>query len=43
MGAWGVPAFDNDAANDWAYELEEVHDLSLVETALDEVIAAGDE
>ena len=30
MGAWGVLAFDNDDANDWAYGLEEVEDLSLV-------------
>jgi hypothetical protein len=35
MGAWGVLAFDNDDANDWAYGLEEVDDLSLVESALE--------
>jgi hypothetical protein len=33
MGAWGVQAFDNDDANDWAYGLDEVDDLSLVESA----------
>ncbi len=33
MGAWGVLAFDNDEANDWAYGLEELEDLSLVESA----------
>jgi hypothetical protein len=33
MGAWGVLAFDNDEANDWAYDLEGVNDLSLVEDA----------
>ena len=27
MGAWGVLAFDNDDANDWAYDLEEADDL----------------
>ncbi len=41
MGAWGELAFDNDAANDWAYGLEHVHDLSLVESALLEVEAVG--
>lgn len=43
MGAWGVLAFDNDAANDWAYDLEETTDLTLVGSALDEVIGAGGE
>ncbi len=41
MGAWGELAFDNDTACDWAYELETVDDLSLVESALDEVEAIG--
>ncbi|MGE3820890.1 MAG: DUF4259 domain-containing protein [Isosphaeraceae bacterium] len=40
MGAWGVLAFDNDTANDWAYDLEDVDDLSLVESALEEVEAS---
>jgi uncharacterized protein (DUF2126 family) len=43
MGAWGVLAFDNDDANDWAYGLDEVNDLSLVESALQEVEAVGTE
>ena len=43
MGAWGVLAFDNDAANDWAYDLEETTDLKLVESALDEVATTGSE
>ena len=30
MGAWGVLAFDNDDANDWASRLETTADLSLV-------------
>lgn len=41
MGAWGVLAFDNDAANDWACHLEGADDLALVESALDEVAATG--
>ncbi len=41
MGAWGELAFDNDTACDWAYELENVDDLSLVESAFDEVDANG--
>jgi hypothetical protein len=37
MGAWGVLAFDNDDANDWACDLAEADDLSLVESAFDTV------
>jgi hypothetical protein len=37
MGAWGVLAFDNDGACDWAYELEAVDDLSLVNSTFDAV------
>ena len=37
MGAWGVLAFDNDQANDWAYDLEDRDDLSLVEEAFEAV------
>jgi Domain of unknown function (DUF4259) len=45
MGAWGEGAFDNDAAWDWACELEEADDLSLVESTLAdfEASAADDE
>ncbi|MEO8075451.1 MAG: DUF4259 domain-containing protein [Acidobacteriota bacterium] len=43
MGAWGELAFDNDEANDWAYGLEDVDDLSLVESALGEIEELGDE
>ena len=43
MGAWGELAFDNDTANDWAYELEGIDDLSLIESALKEVEDIGDE
>ncbi len=42
MGAWGVKAFDNDDANDWAYDLEKVSDLSLVESAFETVEDADD-
>jgi hypothetical protein len=37
MGAWGALAFDNDTAHDWAYDLDEVNDLSVVEAALGEL------
>ncbi len=40
MGAWGVLAFDNDDANDWAYGLENISDLSLVESAFSQLEAA---
>jgi hypothetical protein len=43
MGAWGERAFDNDAANDWAYGLEGVDDLSIVQAAFDDIEAIGDE
>lgn len=33
-GAWGVGAFDNDAASDWVAELEESRDASALATAL---------
>jgi hypothetical protein len=38
MGAWSHEPFGNDEANDWAYELEEMSDLSHVEAALDAVL-----
>jgi len=41
MGAWGHLAFDNDTTNDWAYGLEDVDDLSLVEAAFDELEEVG--
>ena len=37
MGAWGERAFDNDEANDWASDLADVNDLSLVELAFSEL------
>jgi hypothetical protein len=41
MGAWGHLPFDNDTTNDWAYGLEDVDDLSLVEAAFDELEGVG--
>ncbi|TMC83354.1 MAG: DUF4259 domain-containing protein [Chloroflexi bacterium] len=41
MGAWGVLAFDNDDANDWAYDLDGVSDLSLVKSAFEQMEAVG--
>ncbi len=34
MGTWDIDTFDNDTACDWAYELEETEDLSLVQETL---------
>lgn len=42
MGAWGVLAFENDDANDWAYGLEEADDLSVVESAFEAIEVAND-
>ena len=42
MGAWGVLAFDNDDANDWAYDLDGVSDLSLVVSAFTAVDGADE-
>jgi hypothetical protein len=41
MGAWGTGVFDNDTACDWADELEESDDLSVLEEALELVLSAG--
>ncbi len=41
MGAWGAGSFDNDTACDWAYDLNETDDLSLVEEAIERVLEAG--
>lgn len=43
MGVWGAEVFDNDTACDWAYSLEESNDLSVIEAALEKVLAAGSE
>jgi hypothetical protein len=41
VGAWGELAFDNDSANDWAYGLDDVNDLSLIESTFAELEAVG--
>ncbi len=41
MGTWGEHPFQNDAAADWTLGLETVHDLALVETALDAIERSG--
>src|SRR5262245_53647575 len=43
MGAWGTGSFDNDTACDWAYDLKDTSDLSLIESALDKVLKVGAE
>jgi hypothetical protein len=43
MGTWGPLAFDNDNDNDWAYDLDGVDDLSLVDAAFGELEAVGSE
>lgn len=40
MGTWSHEPFGNDDANDWAYGLEEVSGLSLIEEAIDRVLEA---
>ncbi|PZV02728.1 MAG: hypothetical protein DCF32_14695 [Leptolyngbya sp.] len=42
MGTWSVDAFGNDDAADWAFELAESDDLSLVEAAIDGALAEGE-
>jgi hypothetical protein len=43
MGAWGHLAFDNDTACDWSYGLEDVNDLSHVESAFADLEGVGAE
>lgn len=42
MGTWSVDAFGNDDAADWAFELAESDDLSLVEAAIDGALAESE-
>ncbi|MBW4463314.1 MAG: DUF4259 domain-containing protein [Nodosilinea sp. WJT8-NPBG4] len=42
MGTWSMDAFGNDDAADWAFELAESNDLSLVEAAIDGALAEND-
>ncbi len=41
MGAWGVRAFDNDNANDWASRFVAGNDLALIEAAFRDVEQAN--
>lgn len=43
MGTWSHESFGNDTANDWAYELEDATDFSVIETALQVALDEGDE
>lgn len=39
MGAWGYGSFENDDALDWVFELEQSRDLSVIVSALNEIIS----
>lgn len=41
MGAWSPEPFGNDTANDWAYDLDNVTDLSYIEKTIDRALEAG--
>jgi len=43
MGAWDIDIFGNDTACDWAFGLEEVDDLSLIESSIQKALDAGTE
>ncbi|AXV83359.1 DUF4259 domain-containing protein [Ralstonia solanacearum] len=43
MGAWSHESFGNDDACDFAADVAATDDLSLVESSLDTVLAAGDD
>ena len=43
MGAWSHEPFGNDTANDWADELEESSDFSIVEKAFNQIIEFSEE
>ncbi len=43
MGTWSHEPFGNDSANDWAYDLEDQSDLSLVVGAIQAVLDNGDD
>ena len=42
MGAWSHEPFGNDDASDWAVDLEETKELSLIEEALNDVLQADE-
>jgi hypothetical protein len=43
MGTWSIEPFGNDDAADWAAELEESNDPSLIQEAINVILAVGDE
>lgn len=43
MDVWGHGSFENEAAIRWVEMLEEVHDLDLLESTLDDVLMAEQE
>jgi hypothetical protein len=43
MGTWSCKPFGNDSACDWAYDLEDRRDFSLVEDVIRAVLDSGDE
>ena len=43
MGTWDPTSFGNDTANDWAYDLEECHDLSYIAATMQKVIDVQDQ
>lgn len=43
MGTWSHESFGNDTACDWAYELEGITDLSVIESTIDRVLESKDE
>lgn len=42
MGAWGPGSFENDAALDWLLNLDDAEDATSIQTALMNVVEAGD-
>lgn len=42
MGTWSHEPFGNDSANDWAYDLEDCTDFSLVAAALRRAADSGE-
>ena len=43
MGTWSHEPFGNDAAIDWAYQIQNTHDFLLVEQAIQRVLDCGPE
>jgi hypothetical protein len=43
MGVWGEEVFENDEAADFAADVAETSDLSIIQRALDAVLEAGDD